>query len=286
MTRPRRKQWSEAWEANIRIEADEGSFNAAGSLVRFTQSLPRSYAVCLRRLDCGHAGMSPATLWLFSVFVDLLRQGNQKLTQAEIINEAGLSRSNGKRAFSDLERGGFLRREPGRVVITIPAPELVRASLQNNCLECGSPARPLEAQEGRPGEAENYLTQPEDIPWSEKEWYQNLKRRVGSARAQLAVQWTEHRLQSGEPIHTPRGYAAAVAEVYAGRRAGYVGDRPASGEEVAAYHQAVLRELNHAAVKRALASDSESTFNALVEQGIFEEADAIELLAEAGSDGP
>lgn len=291
---PRRNggEWAEEWPTGARVQLGAQTRTANGSLHRYTQSLPREYARCLGKLRCGHVGLRPAAVWLLTVVIDLCRAGAAPKTQAAAVREAGLTRSTGKRAFAELEAGGFVVRDGVEVRIELPQPEEVIALLEARCGQCaGSGAQPAAvrvASERQRGPGQRSTTQGAgaaevgeiggaglELPeWAEGVWYDNLVRRVGRGRAEQACMWTEHRRVGGAEIHNPKGYAATVAEVYAGRRPGRLGVRQVSGRELQRLHQAELREQTQAKEKEAWREELAAGAAQLLALGILREEGA------------
>lgn len=185
-------EWARSWGASATVRlADDAQKN--GSLRQFMQAPSRSYVTCMGKLACGHGtGLRADSLWLLTVLVDLVRAGAEIADQSAVAAAAGLSRSNGKRALAELSRSGFLDLAGDPILIRFPTPGTVTTNLTKNCPKCAPPTpvtdrlrwvRPIEAPE-----------------WADAHWWENLKKRVGKERAELAVRWVEHRISSGHQV--------------------------------------------------------------------------------------
>lgn len=281
------KNWSTPWGRKPAMRLGDG-FGGNGSLGRFMQAPGRQFRELLRPLGCGHAGMRPAALWLWIVAVDLCREGRQTLCQAELIEESGLARSTAKRALGELERAGMLTVSEAEITWHLPNVAETRASLASTCPQC--PASRRAALRFSATEAANPAVKPQTrfahlLPeWAGGQWYENLKRRVGEERAVLACVWTAVRVDQGERIANPRGYAAAVAEVYAGRRQGFLGDEKVPADRVVAGHAAAISEWEAANRRTQEKEEAEAGWAALVERGLVPEglADSLRMAGGGG----
>lgn len=94
----------------------------------------------------------------------------------------------------------------------------------------------------------------------------------GRGRARQACAWTAHRMSGGAEIESPRGYASAIAEVYAGRRQGLLGQCRVEGVELERAHAAELREAEAGRRKHGETAELDEAAHALLDLWILEAA--------------